>query len=274
VSGIFISYRRSDSAYIAGRLRDDLAEQLGAGLVVFRDIETMPLGRFPDEIATAIDTCDAMLVVIGTGWSAAAGADGRRRLDDPEDWVRREIAAGLAARKIVVPVLVEGAALPAAAGLPDDLRELVVQQAVALPDARWDEELARLVRQLRTVLGLEPGVRVLVGPWPGPEAAVRITVRKLEVRPAALRFHVAVENLTADGLFLPSDTFDVTDDTGHQYPNGTSDDWPNDLDRGTFEGVIEVGDGLQPAATMLQAGWNRATGTFEVGSVYTSVPVT
>ena len=274
MSGIFISYRRSDSAYIAGRLRDDLAEQFGDGLLLFRDIEDMPLGSFPDEIAGAIRSCDAMLVVIGQTWLSVAGADGRRRLDDADDWVRREIASGLAQSKVVVPVLVEGARLPAAGDLPEDLRALVSQQMVELPDARWDHELDRLAGQLRTVLGIPAGVRLLTGPWAGEDAPVRLTVEKVELQPASMRFHLVVENQTADGLFLPADTFDLTDDTGHQYPpNPDSPDWATDVGPGTYRGIVDVDEGLQAEASSLQAGWVRAIGTFEVGSIYATVPV-
>ncbi|MGH9226909.1 MAG: toll/interleukin-1 receptor domain-containing protein [Acidimicrobiales bacterium] len=274
MSGIFVSYRRSDSAYIAGRLRDDLAEQFGDGLLIFRDIETMPLGSFPDEIAEAIRSCDAMLVIIGQGWLSATGAGGTRRLDDPGDWVRREIAAGLAQHKIVVPVLVEGARLPAAPDLPGDLHGLVLQQAVELPDARWDYELGRLADQMRAALGIPVGVRLLTGPWTSPDAPVRLTVEKVEVQAASLRLHLVVENRTSDGLFLPSDSFDLTDDTGHQYPpNPASPDWANDFGPGTSRGVVDVDEGLWPAAKTLQAGWVRALGTFEVGSIYATVPI-
>lgn len=93
MGGIFISYRRDDSAYIAGRLRDDLAEQFGDAFVVFRDIETMPLGPFPEQLAAAIADADAVLVVIGDGWLGP-------RLHAPQDWVRREIAAALEQKKV------------------------------------------------------------------------------------------------------------------------------------------------------------------------------
>lgn len=274
MSGIFISYRRDDSAYIAGRLRDDLAEHFGADLLVFRDIEAMPLGSFPAEIEKAIDSCDAMLVVIGDRWLSAVAAGGTRRLDQPDDWVRREIAAALTRNKIVVPVLVENARLPAADELPDDLRNLVLQQTVELPDARWDYELGRLAEQMRLALGDAagpPGSRVMTGPWLGAEAPVRLTVEKIEARPDGIRLHVTVDNSTADELFLPADTFDLTDDTGHQYAPAPSPDWATDIGSGTYGGVVDIGEPLQPSARSLQAGWVRALGTFEVGSIYATI---
>ncbi|MGH9280755.1 MAG: toll/interleukin-1 receptor domain-containing protein [Acidimicrobiales bacterium] len=265
MGGIFISYRRDDTAYIAGRLRDDLAEQFGDAFVVFRDIETMPLGPFPEQLAAAIADADAVLVVIGDGWLGP-------RLHAPQDWVRREIAAALEQNKVVVPVLVEGAPFPAAGDLPANIQALVMQQVVEVPDARWEYELGRLVDRLRVVLGVPAGTRVVTGPWSGPEAPVRLTVDKIEVQAATMRFHVAVENATADELFLPADTFDVTDDTGHQYTSGAAaSGWPTDVPPGTARGTIDIGEGLQSAAAVIEAGWVRALGTFEVGSVYATV---
>ncbi|HET9444562.1 MAG TPA: toll/interleukin-1 receptor domain-containing protein [Acidimicrobiales bacterium] len=273
MSGIFLSYRRADSAYAAGRLRDDLADHYGDGLVVFRDVEAMPLGPFPAALAGAVRDCSAMLVLIGAGWLAAANPSGRRRLDDPDDWVRREVAAALAQGKVVVPVLVEGAALPGAADLPADLAGLALQQAVELPDSRWDYEVGRLVERLDPVLGIEDGARVHTGPWSGPDAPVRLTVERVEAGPDRLRFHLAVDNATADGIELAPDWFDVTDDTGHAYPPVPPwEPWPMSFDPGTSgRGCITVGEGLRAGATHLTVGWGRALGTYEVGSLYATV---
>lgn len=272
MSGVFLSYRRSDTAYIAGRLRDDLVEHFGRDLVVFRDVESMPLGHFPDQIAGAVRDCEVVLVLIGAGWLAAADAEGKRRIDDPEDWVRREVAIGLSSGKVVVPVLLEGATLPPAAELPGDLAGLPLQQAVELPDSRWDYELARLVDQLTAVLGVPSDARVFTGPWASPDAPVVVTVEKVEVRPAGMRFHLTVDNRTSDGVELASDWFDVTDDTGHGYRAVPSGEWPESFPAGgRGSGVVEVGEGLQPAAKVLVAGWVRALGTFEVGSVFATV---
>jgi hypothetical protein len=66
----------------------------------------------------AIASARAMLVVIGPQWLASG------RLDDPGDWVRREIAAALAAERVMVaPVLHDGAAEPRREQLPDDRRD-------------------------------------------------------------------------------------------------------------------------------------------------------
>ncbi len=152
MGGIFINYRRNDSEYIAGRLRNDLSRRFGTDFLIFRDVDSLALGRFAEEIDQAVRSCDVMVVVIGDGWLDARDASGKKRLDQPDDWVRQEIAAGLRQKKILVPVLVENARLPSAHELPLEIAELVDQQAVELPDSRWDYEVEQLVGKLERSL--------------------------------------------------------------------------------------------------------------------------
>ena len=140
---VFISYRRDDSAGFAGRLADALEQRLGAG-AVFRDVDDIQPGAdFEAVIARGLDQVRAVLVVIGPGWLDAA-VDGQRRLDRPDDFVRREVEQALASGKPVVPVLVGGATMPAANALPVALRGLASRQALVLGDASWSADLARL----------------------------------------------------------------------------------------------------------------------------------
>lgn len=188
---VFVSYRRDDSAGFAGRLTDALEQRLGAG-TVFRDVDDIQPGAdFEAVIARGLDQVRAVIVVIGPGWLDAT-IDGRRRLDRPDDFVRREIEQALSSGKPVVPVLVGGAAMPLADALPPALRGLANRQALVLGDASWSADLARLEavlaqwverpvppvrapRRLWLAAALAAGV-VLVG-WllwssrvPGPEA--------------------------------------------------------------------------------------------------------
>src|SRR5689334_19891143 len=106
-SRIFISYRRDDSSGHAGRLYDALRNRLGDDRV-FRDIDTIrPGDDFTKVIQDSIASCQALIAIIGKHWlDTSAGAG--RRLDDPKDFVRREIAAGLTQNVRVIPVLVQG----------------------------------------------------------------------------------------------------------------------------------------------------------------------
>jgi hypothetical protein len=146
VAAIFLSYRREDSAGYAGRLCESLERRLGKGLV-FRDIDTIRAGEdFVDAIHRRLQTCQAMVVLIGREWLDAADVSRHRRLDQENDYLRLEIATALARPDVlVVPVLVEGMTMLRAEDLPDTIRALARRQAVSLRDETWDADVDRLV---------------------------------------------------------------------------------------------------------------------------------
>lgn len=153
---VFLSYRRGDVGGYAGRLADALHQRLGANSV-FQDVVTIAPGQdFTAVIDRALDESDAVLAVIGPGWLSAANPQGDARLFETDDYVRLELARALKRGVRVIPILVGGAALPAAADLPTDLRGLVQRQAVVLHDASWHQDVDGLVRSLRG----EPAVPV------------------------------------------------------------------------------------------------------------------
>ena len=124
MSGIFISYRREDSAPYAGRLCDRLSQHFGADRV-FMDVDDIPPGTdFAAHIGAKIGACDALLAVIGKQWLTARNSGGQLRLGDLNDLVSREIALALQRRILVIPVLVEGASMPKADELPRGFRTL------------------------------------------------------------------------------------------------------------------------------------------------------
>lgn len=170
-AGIFISYRRSESRHAAGRLGDDLAEAFGPESI-FRDIEGIEPGLdFTRALEKALGSCVVMLVLIGPQWLRVADAQGRRRLDQPDDWIRQEIATALARDVRVVPLLLEGTPLPDAADLPPDLQPLVRRQALELSDNRWRGDLQRLVETLARVPGLTRRDTPAPAPAPVPPPA-------------------------------------------------------------------------------------------------------
>jgi len=152
---VFISYRRDDSAGYAGRLHESLERRLGAG-EVFRDVDALQPGQdFVDAIADRLGSCRACLVLIGREWLNAADASGRRRLDQEGDYVRHEIAAALARPDVaVIPVLVEGAAMPAAESLPESIRALARRHGTSLRDEAWDSDVDRLATAVRCAAGI------------------------------------------------------------------------------------------------------------------------
>lgn len=154
MAGIFLSYRRDDSGGHAGRLADDL-KQAFAGDQVWRDIEAIEAGAdFVDAIGKAIGSCSVLLALIGPRWLDAKNAAGERRLDDPNDFVRLEIATALERGVRVIPVLVGGAIMPSEPALPEVLRPLSRRQAHELTDKRWDYDAGQLFDAIGKLPGL------------------------------------------------------------------------------------------------------------------------
>jgi hypothetical protein len=158
---IFLSYRRVDTSGHTGRLSDALDAKFGRDSV-FHDIQSIEAGnRFDEVIDAALAKCRVFIPLIGDDWLGITGADGRRRLDDPGDLVRREVAAALRRGVPVIPVLLEGASMPAAASLPEEMRPLTRHQAVEISDTRWDFDVQRLVAAIERL-----GVAAAAGPAP------------------------------------------------------------------------------------------------------------
>ncbi len=131
MTNVFISYRRADttSGY-ASWIYDRLADEFGAD-GVFMDIDSLPIGvDFVEQVERAIAAADIALVLIGPGWLNVTDETGGRRLEDPEDFVRIEVATALRSSSLVIPVLVDGAQMPKRDQLPEELRALTRRQAL------------------------------------------------------------------------------------------------------------------------------------------------
>jgi len=168
MADIFLSYRRSDAPGFAGRLAEDLEAALGRGSV-FRDLDDIRPGEdFVGVIQRELATVGVALVMIGPAWltaSAEARVENKRRLDDPEDYVRLEILAALASGKPVIPLLVNGAVMPRETDLPEALRALARRQAFTLTDANWKADVARLLADVRPLLPRRAGNWRRPWPW-------------------------------------------------------------------------------------------------------------
>ncbi|HEY8706463.1 MAG TPA: TIR domain-containing protein, partial [Burkholderiaceae bacterium] len=146
-SRLFISYRRSDAETSARGLCEALRARFGADRVFF-DTSDIPYGEdFQRLVRERIAASDVVLVVIGPDWLDARNDRGRR-LEQPDDPVRLELLTALEHAKRIVPVRVEGAAAPAAAALPAELRALAVLNMPEVRSASFDIDLNELVRQL------------------------------------------------------------------------------------------------------------------------------
>ncbi|MEL6718348.1 MAG: toll/interleukin-1 receptor domain-containing protein, partial [Bacteroidota bacterium] len=131
-SKIFISYRRRDTAAVAGRLYDFLAEKFGSDCL-FKDVDTIPYGRdFVEEINKAIDNSAIVLVMVGRYFLTD-----EKRLFRENDYVRYEIAYALQQGKIVIPILVNDALMPPSSKLPSDIQRLSTINGPELRNSKW-----------------------------------------------------------------------------------------------------------------------------------------
>src|SRR5262249_37539770 len=159
---IFINYRRDDSISTAGRLYDRLAQTFGRDNL-FMDVDHIPAGvDFVEYLHSQVAVCDVFLAVIGPNWLNAKDDDGRRRFDNPDDFVTIEIAAALARKIRVIPVLVDGARTPKADKLPDSVKPLVRRNAVEVRNTHFGRDAEALTQKVREVLTV---ARPVTGRW-------------------------------------------------------------------------------------------------------------
>jgi hypothetical protein len=120
---------------------------------VFIDIDMRAGTKFPAVLEQRLAECRVMLVLIGPDWLNALDEKGRRRLNNPEDWVRLEISHALKRNITVIPVRVGGIELPLKAALPDNIRGLLDHQAASVSIAGFRHDMAGLARDIRTIPG-------------------------------------------------------------------------------------------------------------------------
>ncbi|MEM6627487.1 MAG: toll/interleukin-1 receptor domain-containing protein, partial [Pseudomonadota bacterium] len=142
--GIFISYRRSDSAAFAGRIADFFAYNYDDVRVFFDIVGIDPGADFVETIRTRIQSSEIVLAIIGETWLSAADADGARRLDNPQDFVRLELAMALELGARVIPVLLDNAQMPGANELPKELAGLARCNAELVRGAAFQRDAQHL----------------------------------------------------------------------------------------------------------------------------------
>jgi tetratricopeptide (TPR) repeat protein len=111
-----------------------------------------PGADFVKTIETKVSECDVLVAVIGERWISSSDGQGSRRLDNPEDFVRMEIATALKREIWVIPVLVDGASIPRSPDLPDDLKPLARRNALRVSDTGFNDDCRRLVTAIEEVL--------------------------------------------------------------------------------------------------------------------------
>ena len=161
MAGIFISYRQEDSKPWALLLCRELADVFGEDRI-FLDKDTLQAGNWREQIHDALNQCPAVLVLMGRKWLTITDPAGGRRLDRPDDVHRQEVSLALSRDGVtVIPVLVDGASMPAAEELPVDIRALTDQQARELSDSnvRRRADLQVLIGDIEKATGLRGKIR-------------------------------------------------------------------------------------------------------------------
>lgn len=146
---IFISYRKDDSHETVSHLRRLLVDRYGAERVYVDAFANSPGARWQDVLRQRLDESLILFAVIGPGWASARypmdHADRRQRgnlrLRDPEDYVRREICAGVRKAR--------------EEGMPFRLVSLLVNGVEELPDVEWECELDELPELQHRTLGIQ-----------------------------------------------------------------------------------------------------------------------
>jgi hypothetical protein len=150
--GAFISYRRDDTGPYARLLQLKLDRRFPS-MPVFMDLDSIEAGvDFAEAIKSGVDSCIVLIALIGTKWLTITDEDGRRRLDDPDDYVRYEIRTALERGVRVIPALVDGVKAPRQHELPDDLHRLARLNALEISYTRFDYDATRLMDVIQRVL--------------------------------------------------------------------------------------------------------------------------
>ena len=221
MSLIFVSYRRQDTQSATGRLCDKLQAHFGAEQV-FHDIESIEAGSdFAATIESKIAGSSVVLVMIGRHWAETTSDHEHARLFDPGDYVRLEITTALHRGIPVIPVLVEGAAMPRASALPNTIAGLSTRQAHEISEQRWQYDTDMLVKQLERYVPAEGSSTIqatstlgrtlfhsVVG-WPVDFAQLLVRPRRwltaLQAQPSALTraaVFFALSHIVAAWLFV------------------------------------------------------------------------
>lgn len=149
MASIFISYRRTDSSEIAGRIQDYLAWRYGKRQIFLDEESIEPAQVWRERIRKELNKCRVVLVIIGPDWANVKDkTTGKRRLNDPEDFLREEISFALKRNIPVFPVLVNGAVMPDKKDLPSDLKELTERNAIKVSDTDFNSDMLKLVKHL------------------------------------------------------------------------------------------------------------------------------
>jgi len=152
MSNIFISYRRKDSAPTTERLREYFETALEGKHDIFLDTKAIAAGdSFEDRIISHINKCDLFIAVIGDRWLGVDYLSGSTRIQDPSDWVRRELEIALSRKIKIIPVTVDDTVLLSlSTSLPESLKGLLSLNAIPIRNGyEFKQDAQRLVDDIK-----------------------------------------------------------------------------------------------------------------------------
>jgi hypothetical protein len=148
---VFISYRRDDTAHVAGRIYDRLVKEFGTRNV-FKDVDSIPVAEdFDEYIRKVIPEANLFLALIGPTWTESRDSFGKLRLQNPNDYVVIEIERAFQVPSVkVVPLLIDGAAMPTKSDLPFGIRRLAtINGARIRQDPDFHPDMSRMLDAVR-----------------------------------------------------------------------------------------------------------------------------
>lgn len=205
MSRVFISYRRADSAQWANKLYGHLSMRFGKDLI-FQDVDDIKPGDdFLETIHQELKSSQVFLVIIGLHW--LIDAQGRHRLDDPQNVLRMEVTESLSSKGTVIPILVDGASMPSSDDLPDPLKPFARRQAKAinLREDKWIPDIEALIERLREL------ILPTIDQMP-------LSYAKNELYQMQLQYFDLLDNNTAEALELAQKTQAYLDRVLPLYP--------------------------------------------------------
>lgn len=154
-NSIFVSYRRSDSQHAALALADALGWAFPAGEVFFDRMSIEGADEWPRAIRDAVNQASLMVVVMGEGWLRACDKHGRRRIDQPGDWVRQELVTALRRGIEILPVTLDKATVPEPDALDPEIDPICRRQRLPMRVESWETDLHAVIRRVSDRTGLE-----------------------------------------------------------------------------------------------------------------------
>ena len=148
---IFINYRRSDTGWTARSVSECLAEEFTSERL-FIDVDLSGGVDFVDALEKQLAECDVMVSLIGPSWMNARDEAGTWRIDEPRDWERIELETALRRGIRVVPVLVDGAAMPHEGELPETLKLFARRQAIRITHENFKAQVQSLFKAVNLAL--------------------------------------------------------------------------------------------------------------------------